>query len=603
MKKVSSIQQEAWQEAINIVDGERKAWEDATCYVTENVGFRMRELIRYFRKYYWGVFDQPIDPNTGRDKLWIGLAQSIVEDIWKNVDIDQKDLGFRAKNEEAIPLTEITRLYSRDYLRKMYFGEILDADQRQALIDGTLVWKVMDKKKGKRRLKIGKVDLLNFYINPEERSIYEAYRVTERSIIPMSAYQSMSGWENKDGSAGSTNLSMNDPRSPLTQETTGPYRDVWEMWGKIPKWLVTLNKEADDAYDEVDGHIVVSGIESNNLACNLIEVNKNVDEFGIALKPYEELRYRVVGNRWYGLGAIEPIMQLQEYLNIVTNVRANRSIMSQSGLFKIKKGKGITAQSLAKLPTNGAIPVQDMDDIQQMPVQDVPVSSYKDEDVIVGWAQKITSAYPVATGEILPSSATATSVAISNTNAKSAYTIYKEAMGSFLTRVMDRHALPIISTTLSVNDIITLTSSDEKFKEIVERVAMWRTLDKMETSEYIPTEQELEAMIDAEAQSLMRQPQVFIRTTQKIVADQLETVVQITNEDLDTSVSVANLLQLLSAAPEYKEYTVKTIYDLLGLQTPPTPKQPEMPEGQMQEMQPQELPTVQNMTEEALVTQ
>ena len=602
MKEVSSIQQEAWEQAIKIVDGERAAWEDATCFVTETVGFRFRELIRYFRKYYWGVFDQPIDPSTGRDKLWIGLAQSIVEDIWKNVDIDQKDLGFRAKNEESIPLTEITRLYARDYLRKMYFGEILDAYQRQALIDGTLVWKVLDKKKGKRRLKVGKVDLLNFYINPEERSIYEAYRVTERAVVPLSSYKSMSGWVNKEDSAGSTNLSVNDPRGYLAQATTGEYRDVWEMWGKIPKWLVTLDKEAEDAYEEVDGHIVVSGLEANNIACNLIEVNNNVDEFGVALKPYEELRYRTVGNRWYGLGAIEPIMQLQEYLNITANVRINRSIMAQSGLFKIKKGKGITAQSIAKLPTNGAVTVTDMDNIQQMPIQDVPVSSYKDEEVIVGWAQKIASAYPVATGEVLPASATATSVAISNTNAKTAYTIYKEAMGSFLTRVMDRHALPIIAQTLSVNDIINLTGSDDKFKEIVERVAMWRTLDKMETSEFIPTEQELDMMIENEMQSLMRQPQIFIRTTRKIVADQLETTVQVTNEDLDTSVSVSNLLQLLSAAPEYKNHTVRVIYDLLGLQTPPTPEQPE--EQQMQGLPEQpEIPTEQNITEEALVTQ
>ena len=276
--------------------------------------------------------------------------------------------------------------------------------------------------------------------------------------------------------------------------------------------------------------------------------------------------------------------------------------MAQSGLFKIKKGKGITAQSIAKLPTNGAVTVTDMDDIQQMPIQDVPVSSYKDEEVIVGWAQKIASAYPVATGEVLPASATATSVAISNTNAKTAYTIYKEAMGSFLTRVMDRHALPIIAQTLSVNDIINLSGSDDKFKEIVERVAMWRTLDKMETSEFIPTEQELDMMVENEMQSLMRQPQIFIRTTKKIVADQLETTVQVTNEDLDTSVSVSNLLQLLSAAPEYKNHTVRVIYDLLGLQTPPTPEQPE--EQQMRGMIEQpEIPTEQNITESALVTQ
>ena len=67
--------------AINIVDKERTNWEDAVVYVTEKVGFRMREMIRLFRKNFWGVYDQPIDPTTQREKFWIPLVETLVEPL------------------------------------------------------------------------------------------------------------------------------------------------------------------------------------------------------------------------------------------------------------------------------------------------------------------------------------------------------------------------------------------------------------------------------------------------------------------------------------------------------------------------------------------
>ena len=66
MAKKTKIQSDIEAEAIRIVDTERTNWEDAVCYITENVGFRMRPLIRTLRKNYWGVFDQPVDPFTGQ---------------------------------------------------------------------------------------------------------------------------------------------------------------------------------------------------------------------------------------------------------------------------------------------------------------------------------------------------------------------------------------------------------------------------------------------------------------------------------------------------------------------------------------------------------
>lgn len=588
MAKKTSIQSKIEKEAIAIVDRERTNWEDAVSFITPKVGFRMRELIRICRKNYWGVFDNPIDKNTNREKIWIGLIQSIVETWLKNIDMDQKDIGFIARNNKGYDITELTRLVVKDYLDRMYFGEIIDADERTVLIDGTVVWKTWeDNSTGKPVLKRKTVDLLNIYIDPTEDNIQSAYRLTERSVALPEQIEAMTGWSNTSDLTGSQVINKVDGtrRSNFGTRTTGDFRDVWETWGKIPKWMVTGDIKAEDAKEEIDGHIVVSGFEAGELVCHLVEENKRKDKFGNSIKPYEEWRACKIAGRWYGLGIAERLLALQEYLNTIVNIRITRSYVSQLGLFKIRKGKGITPKILSNLPANGAIQVTDMDDIQQFQIDEASEASYKDEEVIKYWAQQVSSAYPISSGEIMPASTSATAVSTANANAKSAYTMFKESTGAFWERWIDRAALPIIAKTITIGDIIKLTSDDENYKKIVESIALNTALNKLEKEKIVPSVDEANQEIDKEIERLMQKPQLFIKNVQKIIAEGLDTRVKITNEDLDTGATIQNLINMMSIAPEYKDGIIKQIYDLMGLQSPKAVVQPQMMLGQPSPMQ------------------
>lgn len=370
------------------------------------------------------------------------------------------------------------------------------------------------------------------------------------------------------------------------------------MWGKIPKWLVDGNKDAEDAETEIDGHIVVSGIESNEPTLHLVEKNTNTDKLGNIIKPYEEWRACKIANRWYGLGVAERILALQEYLNTIINIRINRAHVSQLGLFKIKKGKGITAQTLNRLPVNGAIQVQDMDDIQQMAVAEVGQSSYNDEEVIKYWAQQISSAQPISSGEILPASATATAAAIANTNAKSGYTLFKESTGLFVQRWIDRHVLKPVIMEADLKKVIRLTSDDDNYKELMERVALWNVDQTLQNSTYVPSEQELQAAIDNEVERLRRSQSMFIEKVQKLLADAVDTKVKVTNEDMDTSVTIQNLLTMMQMEannPEAMEHARRMVYDLMGLPAPKKIIQPTM--GEAGQTNPQEISPMPNATD------
>lgn len=581
MAKKSSIQKKIEQKALSIVQQEQTNWEDAVSFITPKVGFRMRELIRICRKNYWGVFDNPIDKNTQREKVWIGLIQSTVETWLKNIDMDQKDFGFIARNSKGYEITELTRLIVKDYLDRIYFGETIDADERQVLIDGTQVWKTWETNfNGTPVMNRRTVDLLNIYIDPTEENIQTAYRFTERAVLLPDQIAGMTGWINTEGLPGSQAVSRVDGsrRSNFGTRTTGDYRDVWEMWGKIPKWMVTGEDKAPDANEEIDGHIVVSGLETSEPTMHLVEENTRKDKFGNVIKPYEEWRACKMQGRWYGLGIAERLLALQEYLNTIMNIRITRSYVSQLGLFKIRKGKGITPQSLSRLAANGAIQLTDMDDVQQFQMDEASEASYKDEEVIKYWAQQVSSAYPISSGEIMPASTSATAVATANTNAKSAYTMFKESTGAFFERWMDRGALPIIAKTVKVGDLLKLSSDDENYKKLVESIALNTALQKLEKENILPSEAELNQEIDREIERLMKKPQILIKNVQELIASGVDTRVKITNEDLDTTATVQNLINMMGIAPEYREGIIAQVYDLMGLQKPKA-AQPQAPAG------------------------
>ena len=598
-KKKSVIQEEIAKECLAIVDRERVNWEEAVTFINPKVGFRMRELIRIFRKNFWGVFDEPIDRATSREKVWIHLAQSTVETWVKNIDIDTKDVSFLARYPSGYEVTEITRLIVRDYLDRIYFGETLDSDERQVLMDGTVVWKTWeDNSSGKPVLKRKTVDLLNIYIDPTEENLQEAYRFTERAIMLPEQIERMDGWKNTADLTGSQILNRIDGsrRSNFGTRMTGNYRDVWECWGKIPRWLVTGDRKADNSDDEIDGHIVVSGLEATEPTLHLVEENTRKDRFGNCLKPYEEWRAAKVNGRWYGVGVIERILALQEWLNTIVNIRIGRSYVSQLGLFKIRKGKGITAQMLSKLSVNGAIQVTDMGDVQQFQMDDASEASYKDEEVIKSWAQQVSSAFPISSGDTMPASTTATAAAVANTNAKSSYTMFKEGAGLFMERWIDRHALPIIVKTVETGDMHCIMADDEQWKRLTETLAYNEAIRVMNETKIVPTEEELQAEIDRFSESLLKRPGIFIKTIRKIVADEVYARVHITNEDLDSSVTVANLIQMLNVAPEYREGIVRDIYDLMGLSIPKA--KPVAPVGSVAGPPPQ--PNLTTMTQQAM---
>ena len=142
------------REAILQVHEEVANWQDATCFVTEDVSFQMREVIKKARKNYYSIFEEQKDSTTGREKVFVPLTEWTVESVIKNTDLDTKDINVRAKAPKFIGSANLIRHFLRDRLTGLNFGEILDDIIRNMCIDGTCVAKIWEDKKAKKTIRI-----------------------------------------------------------------------------------------------------------------------------------------------------------------------------------------------------------------------------------------------------------------------------------------------------------------------------------------------------------------------------------------------------------------------------------------------------------------
>ncbi len=565
--------------AISLIDAERVAWETTVAFVTDRVAFNMKNLIRQLRKNWWGIFEEPIDPQTGRKKIYVPLTESVGETVVKNINLGSKDVTFRAKVPKAVKLTSLVRSIVRNFLDKMGFGEKLKELEVILARDGTCVWKTMEKKtKDGYRCDIRIVDLLNVYLDPTSPSIQEAYRFTERAFMYVDEIQKMKGWINTEGLKAVVSLPRNDGFFRNQGNTLGTVkgRDVWESFGKYPKYLMTGKKED---MDEMDLHIVVSGLEAGSPQVHKIETYDGN-------KPYEEAWYSKVPGRWYGKGVAEKLMMLQVWLNTIVNIRINRAYVQQLGLFTIRRGSGVTPAMISRLGTNGAVVVNSQDDIKQLVMQEASMASYKDEDNITNWAQKVTSAFESVTGEQLPSETSATATALQSHAATSQFVLVKENIGLFLQRWLENHALKTIFKNVTKGDVVCMSLEDDEllaWDETQVNASLCKALDAYLASGAMIDPQKVEI----EKQRLMEKMKKsgddrFVSLDEMVDYIEFVVAIDITNESVDKGIIAQNLMQALTAAPEYRAAILPQLFDMMGLtfQAPQQPQQPIQQNGQ-----------------------
>ena len=530
---------------LSFVKKAKANYEDSYCWITEYVAFNMREVIRECRKNYYGIFEKQKD-SAGRKKTWMPLTESVVDAVVKNIDKDQREAFVFSKDGKSQSMAVVVREVVTDIMEEMELDEKLNDLTFNIAVNGMEVWKINKDKKES-------VDLLNIYIDPTAKNLQEA-DFLERFVMEVSDAKKMKDWMQKEDLKGSNAVQRYDGEGfNPNQNSSTELVEGFEFWGKMPKSFIT--GKTTDENEDVNGHIIVTGLnDSTGAKLQVVETYKG-------WKPYEECWYQKAPNRWYGRGIAEKLIMLQLYLNTIVNIRINKHNVSQLGIFKMKSGSGISSEMLKRLMSSGVIKVNQMDDIEQMPINDVGPASYSDENNIYTWSQRVTSAFEAATGESQPATMTATVGAIQSKSAGSQFTLVKERISQFINRVYKRHWVNEIQSQLNKKEVFSILLKPEELQKFDSEYAdrlLAETKDTWNLDEYTVEKEKI-------IKELNRNGNIRYFNNDGIDLEDFEIEFSMDDGGYDKGAMVTDLMNTLKIAPQYSEVIIPKVLDILGL--------------------------------------
>ena len=95
-------------------------------------------------------------------------------------------------------------------------------------------------------------------------------------------------------------------------------------------------------------------------------------------KPFIKATYDQLPNQFYGLSAVELIKPMQEELNTMHNQRMDNVNMLLNSMWKKLRGSDITESDLVSR-AGGVVEVDNMDDLEQIQMSDIPQSAFMSE--------------------------------------------------------------------------------------------------------------------------------------------------------------------------------------------------------------------------------
>lgn len=547
------------KEAIRILLDEKANWQEGTVWITPKVTFDTKRMVEKCRKNYFSIFNDPKDPMTGRDKIFIPFTEWVIESILKNVDIDTKDIAVKAKNPSAYSVADIYRYVIRKKLDDIHFGTTINKLLKRVCIDGTGFLKIY---RAEGKLQVAIVDRLNMMYDPSAETLDLSSGIIERNVLTLPEVKEYKDWKNIEFVKGSTTIDRTgfDLASKSNVRTTVPYVEVYERYGYVPKSVLTDNDEDSNEY--VYALIIASGLNSSS--STIIHKVKEVSGH-----PYQEFKFKEVPNRLDGRGPAEMLMNIQAYINEIVNVRLNAARMVHQKLWKIRGN--ITPQQLSNFFATAAIKLDQQSDIEMVNTGSIDPSSYRDEEQAYFWGNKVTQSID----EIAPQgSNTATEALIGQQAASKGYNLRIEDIFLSLEKAFNEKIIPIINKELTKEKIIRITGNPSDVKRMDEKMAKNYVYDNLNKElkkngiMSLQTEEEVQMAIEKITKEMEAMGEDRpIPTFDELFNTEYDIKIVITDETINKATmaqTLQNIMGVLAQAGKPIEPIMNELFDVLG---------------------------------------
>lgn len=477
-------------QAAEMVRSEKIAYEQSSQDI--------RTAIKKCRKNYACKFENPYTV-AGRKKIFVPMTRWEVDTIVPKISVNDKAVTVLPRNEESLRSAPIANEVLKYQIKNTRFPTYFRNSMYDLGIDGTTVFanywdfqrtvkpeyqnqSIKEKLKAyfKRstekevpktdkilRDKLGffQVDILDCFTEPIANSIQDAPSFITRRAQLVENIKRVKYYKNTDKVKGYTVEQYNnyDGRAARSYEIgSTPIRygqamsSVYMRYGYFPMSFLTHNPK-DEEY-MVDGVIEVADLDEGVPVCLRVELNP----FSHGKKPFEECWFQKKQGRWYGIGIAEKLIDMQEYLNRSVNRRQENEDVLHSGIFKVRRGSGISSKSLVSTP-GGIVEVDKMDDIEQLQTKDISQLSDGTVRLIQNFVERIDGASEITIGSAADRSAT-TSI-IKDRNADTRFAAVRGYVNDFLLREFSQW-LELDRQFLDKKFVIRVTGEEDLYDEI-----------------------------------------------------------------------------------------------------------------------------------------
>lgn len=377
----------------------------------------LKDTLEKCAKNYAGLFDEPKQRYTQRDKTFANITKWHCNGIAAKIKVDAAAITVEPNNDTDFASAQLMNQIIQWQLREIDFNEFLLKFGLETVIMGTgvaiLQWAhgVNVKKEMPR---IDPVSVLDIFTDPTVDSIQTGFSpsVIIRSVKDLYWVQQNPDFSNKDKVepvtfASRSKLSRQDSTRLLPYKTSGyssrsvATTGVSEIRWKSPKVVIYERWGID--YKTGEEYVTTVAGDSEGGGTLL---RHKVNPFENQKRPIIECWYRKELGRWYGEGAAEILIPVQEWYNREVNQTIDNAESLQNQMYKVKRGAGIDPRQLVSRPAGGIFMENPETDLIPLAPTDIRGSFYKNENLIRELAQRLSGAFDITIGAPSPGSQT-----------------------------------------------------------------------------------------------------------------------------------------------------------------------------------------------------
>jgi len=434
-------------EALSFVKDEKEQIEDAT--------YEIRKALRKARRNYEMKFDNPIDENTGKQKMFIPLTRQEVNVIAPRFELDA-DAVHIGTNEPGLERKAIIwQEIIRSQLKKMNFQERIRHGFIPWVNEGELTIELFwDFEKEQPDFFIH--DVRDIFIFPKEIDLWSASGFGVKKRILFQDFMNSKRYTNKKEVLENTSVddskdnqgTMKYEIGKTGYETELGFVELYERNGFFPKNFLTGKKK--DADELTDGTITVADIDGR---ATVVEISEKSNR-----KNYMEAPFLKRSYLWYGLGIGVGMIDYQWYYNKMFNRRDDNEDVLHRGMFLKTRTTNVDASQR----TTGSglwIEVDRLDGIQQLQTSDITQNSYIGENQLLSNIRLLNGTEDVMRGG--GRSRSASEAAIKDRNTGTRLQDPQTNLNLLLKKVVER-IMELDSEYLSKNKIIKISGRDDE---------------------------------------------------------------------------------------------------------------------------------------------